>query len=820
MRRELELLKEALPSYEVGAELGRGAFGIVYGARHRQLGRDVAVKVLPRAFAADPDVRDRFVAEAQMVAALEHPHIVPVYDFVNRDDGICALVMERCSGAVSDRFSAEGLATDEACADVLACCAALDHAHARGVLHRDIKPENLLFDDTGIVKLADFGIARVLDTSVRRTATGTVIGTPAYMSPEQVRGEDLTAASDVYSVGIMAYELLTGRFPFDEAKSATGMLAHHLVTPALPLTSVRSELPGQIGEVVDRALQKEVADRQQSAEQLAMELTAACVQSFGTGWLRRRRFTLHWPAIISESETPRDGGARTGTIVVKAAETRAILAGAKAPEANDSGVGVAPAQPTIAPISPVQPAPPQASVPPPLDPGATAAPSAAAPAPPAPFVAEAEPSGDASGGSRKVLIGAVVGAVLLLGAIGAFVLSRGDDSGSGDESNVAAASDSDPEADEVGPTDGQPESAADQVDAQDSASGGLTSTDPPAEATSGTPDLGANGTPGAVRRDPADPVIVDSPWTPSPCPTEAERVACLLGVVLDAETGEMTAPYEVFGFSPELDPAGYSLHFYLDTVVAGDETKAGAETPGGGWKPWDGFFPFTSFGGENGRTGFTAADVESAGARFLCVLVADENQVVIPKTGNCAPIPQVFDDQAALEQVDRLTGTYAGSCEIGVTAIIPEGWRWLDLANTSAEDAAQILRPGDVEGTAELVTNLKASGGVLWADGEVADDFLVNLNVIKVAGDYTAADSAERVREILAQSNLRFDGVASVKQFGGREINTQVVAGDGFDFTQYVVPDYGYAIIMGFASPDASAWEATSDAIAATLMGC
>ncbi len=351
------MVRDALPGYEVGAELGRGAFGVVYAGRHRQLGREVAIKQLPRAFAADPAVRERFVAEAQMVASLDHPHIVPVYDFVDRDDGICLLLMERCTGSLGDRFTGDGLATDEACAAILACCAALEFAHDAGVLHRDIKPENLLYDAKGVVKLGDFGIARLLDTSARRTATGMVIGTPAYMSPEQVRGEDLTPASDVYSTGIMAYELLTGGFPFEGATSATGLLAHHLVTVPTPLVSARAELPSAIGDVIDRSLSKDLADRQSSAQELALELTRACVASFGTGWIRRRRFVLHWPEIIAESERPREDGVRTGTIMVKADDLRDVLVGAKGIGDDGDDSDGAPIGHTVAPLtSPPAPA--------------------------------------------------------------------------------------------------------------------------------------------------------------------------------------------------------------------------------------------------------------------------------------------------------------------------------------------------------------------------------------------------------------------------------------------------------------------------------
>ena len=267
-------LERALPAYEIAERLGEGAFGVVYEGRHTQLGRPVAIKQLPKMYAEDDNVRERFVAEAQMVASLDHPHVVPVYDFVE-SEGSRYLIMERCEGSISDKFKSEGIVTDEACAAVLACLAGLDVAHARGLLHRDVKPENLMYDAKGVVKLADFGIARDTGTDTRRTATGMIVGTPAYMSPEQCRGDNLTPASDIYSVGMMAYELLTGGLPFPESDSVNGLLAHHLVTEPLPMLAARPELPGSIGEVIDRSLSKDLDIRYSSAEEFARALARA-----------------------------------------------------------------------------------------------------------------------------------------------------------------------------------------------------------------------------------------------------------------------------------------------------------------------------------------------------------------------------------------------------------------------------------------------------------------------------------------------------------------------------------------------------------------
>ena len=177
MATERERLEAALPSYDLGGELGRGAWGVVFSATHRTLGREVAIKQLPAAFAVDPDVRERFQSEARLAAALEHPHIVPVYDFIDAD-GLLLIVMERCIGTLADQFRNEGLRADQSLAAGLAMCAGLDHAHSANVLHRDLKPENLLIGKDRILKLGDFGMARALG----ETAPLLMIGMRAFVA--------------------------------------------------------------------------------------------------------------------------------------------------------------------------------------------------------------------------------------------------------------------------------------------------------------------------------------------------------------------------------------------------------------------------------------------------------------------------------------------------------------------------------------------------------------------------------------------------------------------------------------------------------------
>jgi len=276
----------ALPNYEIRSEIGRGAWGVVLSAEHRQLGRGVAVKQLPEAFARDPLIQRRFAAEARLLASLDHPHIVPIFDYVE-DDGLCLLVMELLTGGtVRDRFATMGIGVQDACSIVLATCAALHYAHARGILHRDIKPENLLFNAAGTLKVTDFGIAKVLggaETVV--TQTGALLGTPAYMAPEQVTGATLGPATDVYAVATMLYELLSGQLPFSDDGGLIAALYRHVYEQPTPLGQVAPAIPAAIAQVVMQGLATEAGERQSSAEDFGVAVAEAATDSWGPGWL-------------------------------------------------------------------------------------------------------------------------------------------------------------------------------------------------------------------------------------------------------------------------------------------------------------------------------------------------------------------------------------------------------------------------------------------------------------------------------------------------------------------------------------------------------
>ena len=249
--------------YVVEAELGRGAMAVVYRAREVRLRRSVALKVLPPELAFRAGVRERFLREAQTAAQLSHPNIVPVYA-AGDDGGVAWLAMALVDGeTLADRLArAPRASADEARRILVETADALAYAHARGVVHRDVKPENVLLDrETGRVLVADFGIARAAEDDTRLTGTGVMLGTPAYMSPEQAMGEtEVDGRTDQYALGVVGYQLLTGTLPF-QATNATGMLMKHVGEVPRPVRERAPEVPPPLAYAVERALAKKPADR-------------------------------------------------------------------------------------------------------------------------------------------------------------------------------------------------------------------------------------------------------------------------------------------------------------------------------------------------------------------------------------------------------------------------------------------------------------------------------------------------------------------------------------------------------------------------------
>jgi serine/threonine-protein kinase len=235
-------------------------------AEDTQLGRQVAVKRLFASLAGDHVFQQRFYREARMAAALSHPNLVAVYD-VGEDEGSPYIVMEYVEGeSLAQLMAREGpLAPDRAVDLILQVCAGLEHAHAAGLVHRDIKPQNLLVRRDGVVKIADFGIARTIDAT-QLTQVGTVLGTAAYLAPEQAAGERVTAAADIYSLGVVGYELLTGETPYRVDTLAD--LADRQSTAPPTIENV----PPRVDSALRRCLAVEPADRPATAGELARDL--------------------------------------------------------------------------------------------------------------------------------------------------------------------------------------------------------------------------------------------------------------------------------------------------------------------------------------------------------------------------------------------------------------------------------------------------------------------------------------------------------------------------------------------------------------------
>src|SRR5215208_919128 len=249
--------------YDIEAEVGRGAVGVVYAARELRLRRRVAVKVLPPDLAFREDVRTRFLREAEMAAALAHPNIVPIHG-VGERDGLVYFVMALVEGeSLGRRLAREPRPPVEVVVRILVDVAdALAHAHGRGTVHRDIKPDNILLDAaSGRAMVTDFGIARAAEGDQRITATGSAIGSPAYMSPEQALGDPgLDGRSDIYSLGVVAYQMLAGEPPF-RAASTPAMLMKHVSEMPRPLRDLRADAPTGLISAVELAMEKRAEHR-------------------------------------------------------------------------------------------------------------------------------------------------------------------------------------------------------------------------------------------------------------------------------------------------------------------------------------------------------------------------------------------------------------------------------------------------------------------------------------------------------------------------------------------------------------------------------
>ena len=276
----LSLVGRTLAHYRINTAIGAGGMGEVYRATDSKLGREVALKVLPPEMARDPERLARFQREARAVAALNHPHIVTIYS-VEESDGVHFLTMELVEGQSLDHRIPEGGLPVQQIVEIAGALAdALAAAHNKGIVHRDLKPANVMVAEEGRVKVLDFGLAKEIRaanssdatmTSAGHTEVGQVMGTPRYMSPEQIAGRTLDHRTDIFSLGIILYEMSTGWRPFAGTSSAELATAILRDTPPL-VTDLRANLPAHLARIIQRCLEKSAANRFQSARDIRNEL--------------------------------------------------------------------------------------------------------------------------------------------------------------------------------------------------------------------------------------------------------------------------------------------------------------------------------------------------------------------------------------------------------------------------------------------------------------------------------------------------------------------------------------------------------------------
>jgi tRNA A-37 threonylcarbamoyl transferase component Bud32 len=276
--------------YDLLEVIGRGGAAIVYLARQRDLERHVALKELAPIRAGDPTFAERFIAESRLAGSMNHANVVTVHEFFE-SDGVPYIAMEFLPRGSLRRYVGK-LRMGQVAGVLEGVLAGLSHGERHGIVHRDLKPENLLVTEDGRVKIADFGVARAYNRAAPReaiTTTGTTIGTPAYMAPEQALGKALTPATDLYSLGVIAWEMLAGRVPFEETDTPVAVLYRHVHEPIPPIRSIAPDVDPRLVSWLDRMLAKEPGERFAGADAAWEALEDVVLELLGPRWRREAR---------------------------------------------------------------------------------------------------------------------------------------------------------------------------------------------------------------------------------------------------------------------------------------------------------------------------------------------------------------------------------------------------------------------------------------------------------------------------------------------------------------------------------------------------
>ena len=269
------LAKESIVAgkYRIVEEIGRGGMGVVYKAEDTKLKRTVALKFLPQQWTSDPDARERFVQEARAASALDHPNICNIHEIEETEDGRMYIAMAYYEGeSLRDKIKRGPLKKEEALDIILQAVRGMAKAHQKGIIHRDLKPANILMTDEGVAKVVDFGLAK-LAGQVKLTREGTTVGTVAYMSPEQAKGETIDQRTDTWSVGVVLYEMLSGHLPF-RGEHEQSLIHSILNDDPEPIMKIQKDVPRELDQVLGKALEKRAIDRYQSMGEFLGDLEA------------------------------------------------------------------------------------------------------------------------------------------------------------------------------------------------------------------------------------------------------------------------------------------------------------------------------------------------------------------------------------------------------------------------------------------------------------------------------------------------------------------------------------------------------------------